>query len=184
MASFTFIIWLLIALAAVVGAMRGWFKELLVLWSGVLALFIIHVAEKYVAYVGALADIPEKGCWFRTLVLALMVFFGYETPRIFLFAAVTQRERLQDSVLGLFFGAVNGWLFFGSIWAFLDQVNYLIDVDGPYNKLFIAPEKGTEIGEAALKLLDYMPPELGVFSAPGIYIILAVVSISIVILMV
>jgi uncharacterized membrane protein required for colicin V production len=184
MASFTFIIWFLIILAAVVGAMRGWTKELLVLWSGVLALFIIEVAEKYIVYVGTLVAVPEKEFWFRTLVMVMMVFFGYETPRISLFAAVTHREKLQDSLLGMFFGAVNGWLFFGSIWAFLHKVDYLLGSDGIYSKLFIPPEAGTEIGDAALKLLSRMPPELSVFDAPGIYIILAVVSVAIVILLV
>lgn len=184
MASFTFIIWFLIILAAVIGAMRGWSKELLVMWAGVLALFIIQVAEKHIVYISVLVEIPENQFWFRTGVMALMVFFGYETPRISYFTAVTHREKLEDSLLGLFFGGVNGWLFFGSVWSFLHKVDYLIGTRDIFEKLFVPPVAGKAIGDAALKLLSNMPPELSAFGTPGIYIVLAIVSIAVVVLLV
>ncbi len=184
MASFIFIIWFLIVLAAVIGAMRGWSKELLVLWAGVLALFIIQIAEQHIVYIAGLVEIPENQFWFRTGVMVLMIFFGYETPRISYFTSVTHREKLEDSLLGLFFGGVNGWLFFGSVWAFLHKVNYLLDEGDIYQKLFVPPVEGTVIGDATLKLLSNMPPELGAFGAPGIYIVLAIVSIAVVVLLV
>jgi len=184
MVSFIFFIWFLVLLGAIIGAMRGWAKELLVFWSGILGIFIILVLESYVEVVQTLITDPASQFWMRAAIMTLMAIFGYETPRIRYLASATRREYLHDSLLGLFIGGLNGWLFFGSIWAYLHQVNYLIGKSDIYSKLFIPPAAGTDIGDSVLALLNRMPPQIGMFNAPGIYLILAVVSVTIVILLV
>jgi hypothetical protein len=81
------------------------------------------------------------------------VFFGYQSPNLPRLSESTKfvREHLQDTLLGLFLGVVNGFLIFGSIWYFLHQANYPISY-------IAAPIKGTVMGDAALKLIPFLAP--------------------------
>ena len=54
MISLVFVFYVFVGLAAVIGAVRGWAKETLVLISALLAIFIIYVFE---AYVGIYRDV-------------------------------------------------------------------------------------------------------------------------------
>ena len=51
----------------------------------------------------------------RTIILIAVIFFAYQTPNLAKLAGSSRfaRERLQDTLLGLFLGAVNGYLIFG-----------------------------------------------------------------------
>jgi hypothetical protein len=168
MVSMGFVFWMFVFLAAVIGAMRGWAKELLVIFSGVLAIFIILVMETYVGFVQGL--IASGGAtmqfWVRTATIFLLAFFGYQTPRIKAIAGAARREQFRDALLGIGFGAINGWIIFGSIWAYLHKAGYI------YTTVFIAPTPGTEMGDAALNLLRFMPPNW--LDIPGIYFLVAV----------
>jgi hypothetical protein len=50
MISLTVLFWVFIILFAIIGAMRGWSKELLVTFSVILALFLIEVLETYLSF--------------------------------------------------------------------------------------------------------------------------------------
>jgi hypothetical protein len=168
MVSMGFVFWMFVALAAVIGAMRGWAKELLVIFSGVLAIFIILVMETYVGFVQGLIQSGGASMqfWVRTATVLLLAFFGYQTPRIKAIAGAARREQFRDSLLGIGFGAINGWLIIGSIWAYLDKAGYI------YNTVFISPKAGTEWGDAAINLLRFMPPNW--LEIPGIYFLVAI----------
>jgi hypothetical protein len=68
-------------------------------------------------------------------------------------------------LLGLFLGAVNGYLVFGSLWFFLNDAGY------PFS-FIIQPDVNSEIGIAAQELLAFMPPEL--LGGPTIYFAVAI----------
>ena len=114
---------MLVAMFAVIGAMRGWAKELLVTSAIVLALFIIQILETHVQpYNTALMMQPPTTRFvIRAILLVIIAFFGYQTPHIRALQPKLVRERLQDILLGLVMGALNGYLLFGSLWYFLDQ---------------------------------------------------------------
>ena len=122
-----FIFYCFVILFAVIGAMRGWAKEMMVTASAVLALFIITVLETYVK--GISQSLAESGTpnqfWMRLAIIVILTFFGYQTPNLPRVGGDRfVRERLQDSLLGIFLGALNGYLVIGSIWYFLSQANY------------------------------------------------------------
>ncbi len=162
--------WIFVALFACIGAIRGWAKELLVSFAVVLGLFIITVLESFIPAMRDLAATQADNTslfWIRTIILTILVFFGYQGPNISKLAATGKfvRERFQDVLLGMFLGAFNGFLVFGTIWAFLNSANY------PF-EMIIAPQIGTPAGDAAMRLLEYMPPQILV--SPWIYIAVAI----------
>ena len=166
MLSLTFVFWLFVVIFAVIGAMRGWAKELLVTFAVILALFIITVMERFVPFIrDALAGTARF--WLRSGILLALIFFGYQTPNLPRLAGNTRfaRERLQDTLLGLFLGALNGFLIIGSIWFYLHEAQYPF----PY---ITAPDPNTAMGEAAIKLLPLLPPQW--LGTPAIYFAVAV----------
>jgi uncharacterized membrane protein required for colicin V production len=171
MISLDVIFWLFIILFAIVGLMRGWAKELLVTFSVILALFIVTVLEKYVPFLTKMVmDAATKPSdaqsvfWLRTGLLLVLTFFGYQTPNIPRLAGSGRfaRDRLQDSLLGLFLGAVNGYLVWGSFWFFLDQAHY------PFPEIVTAA-----LTPSAKALISFLPPNwlLGV---PTIFFAVAI----------
>ncbi|MBN1538074.1 MAG: CvpA family protein [Anaerolineales bacterium] len=169
MMTLTFAFWLFVALFAVIGAMRGWAKELLVTASVVLSIFVLSVLERYVPPVRDFLATPNEGpeFWLRAGVMAVLVFFGYQTPNIQKIAGGRFiREKLSDSLLGLFLGALNGFLIVGTVWYFMDQSGY------PFDKYIIAPDAENAFSASALRLLPYLAPHwLGI---PVIYFAVAI----------
>ena len=54
----------------------------------------------------------------------MLVFFGYQTPNIPRFAPKMNREKLQDIILGVVIGALNGYLIAGTIWFYMADAGY------------------------------------------------------------
>ncbi|HEX9675485.1 MAG TPA: hypothetical protein VGA07_05860 [Anaerolineales bacterium] len=173
MISLTVLFGVLVILFAVIGAMRGWAKELLVTSAVVLGLFMNSILENYVvSYQAALVTQPvSTGFTIRSLMLILLAFFGYQTPNIRALQPKLVRERLEEVVLGLFMGLLNGYLLIGSLWYYLDSAGYGI------TKLVIAPEG--ELAEQIAGMMAYMPPEMlpipHVFFAVGVVFVFIIV---------
>jgi uncharacterized membrane protein required for colicin V production len=171
MVSLGFFFFFLVALFAVIGAMRGWAKELLVTFSVILSVFITTTIERHVPVVAAAFAQPGSVAqfWLRSLILLVLVFFGYQTPNIHRIAGARfVRERFEDMLLGLFLGALNGYLIVGSIWLYLHQAEY------PYPWIS-PPDANTELGAAALRLLEWLPPRW--MAPPVIYFAVAIAFI-------
>jgi len=170
MMSLAYVFYIFVVLAMIIGAMRGWAKELLVIFSAVLGLFIIMVFQNYVGIYNSiiLNGAPTTEFWIRTVIMVMMAFFGYQTPKISRLQAAARREQARDMLLGAVFGAVNGYLIIGSIWSFLDSVGY-----ENFPKVFMAPDASLPMGEVALTLVNAMPPNY-LMQAPAIYITIAV----------
>lgn len=177
MVSLVFLFWMYVVLFAVIGAMRGWAKELLVSFSVILSLAINHVLVRYAPFVKEMAKNPETITslfWVRSLVVIVVVYFGYQTViSVQRLASRAARERLQDTLFGVVMGGINGYLVAGTIWFYLHDANY------PFPKLFYPPANA-EIAETISELMAYMPPHL--LGDPGIYIavILAFVFVLVV----
>ena len=171
-----FIFYCFVILFAVIGAMRGWAKEMMVTASAVLALFIITVLETYVKGVSQSFAVPGSSnqFWMRVAIIVILAFFGYQTPNLPRIGGDRfARERLQDSLLGIFLGALNGYIIVGSIWYFLSQANYQA------LSYIVPPDASTAAGQAAIKLLAFMAPAwLGV---PMIYFAVALSFIFVVV---
>jgi len=169
MVSLTFLFWVFVILFGVIGAMRGWAKELIVSFSVLVALFVITVLERYVPFVRDTIVLNGGGnqFWMRLAILIGLGFFGYQTPNLTRLATSGKftRDRLQDSLLGLFLGAINGYLVFGTIWFYLHEAQYPFPLISP-------PLEGTQSGEAALTILKYLAPRwLGI---PVVYFAVAI----------
>jgi hypothetical protein len=123
--SLTYVFWMFVILFAIIGAMRGWAKELMVSFSVILAITFINLIENYMPSIQETIMLdPVSLFWMRAGILGFLVFFGYQTPKIPRLVEKFYRERLQDALLGIFIGAINGYLIGGSIWYFLSAAGY------------------------------------------------------------
>jgi hypothetical protein len=155
MVSLVVVFWMYVILFAVIGAMRGWARELLVAFSVILALFITSVLERFVPFIGrTLATIPATLFWLRSAIIIALVFFGYQTPNIPRLAGQNRfaRDRLQDILLGVFLGALNGYLIVGTIWYYLHVAGY------PFPNLIQVPTGN--VADVTNRMMAVMPPEL------------------------
>lgn len=146
--------WMFVILFGIIGAFRGWAKELLVTFSTILALFILNVLETYVPFVSvSLRQNPETLFWLRLALLGGMVFFGYQSPNLSRLAGTNRfaREKLQDYLLGFILGMLNAYLFIGTLWWFLDQGGYP-------GSIIVAPDPNTPAGVSAIEMIKRMPP--------------------------
>ena len=123
------IMWIMVVLFAVVGFGRGWTREIVATSGIVLALFAIWQFNSavFVPLTQGAAD-PQK-FWFYTTIFVAITFFAYQTPTTAARLSegrlwANRREGLQERILGMVIGAVNGYLVVGSIWYYLDVFNY------------------------------------------------------------
>jgi len=174
MMSIIYIFWMYVILFAVVGAMRGWAKELLVSFSVILALALNHVIRRYIPIAANLPETDASLFWVRTIILLVLVFFGYQTvisiPHL---AAKSRTEKLQDTLFGAFLGALNGYLVAGSV------LYYLHITDYSFQNVITKPTDPVML-EKLNQMMLYMPPQL--LGEPGIYfaVILAMVFVLVV----
>lgn len=157
MVSLVVVFWMYVILFAIIGAMRGWAREMLVSFSVILALFIISTLERFIPFINTtLAAVPPTLFWLRAAIIIALVFFGYQTPNIPRLSASNRfaRERLQDILLGVFLGALNGYLIAGTIWFYLNDAGY------PFPNLISPPPPGTALFETTERMIALMPPQL------------------------
>lgn len=172
MVSLTVIFWMYIILFAIIGAMRGWAKELLVSFSVILALALNHLLRRYIPMVTSLDIASTSLFWIRVGITVPLVFFGYQTvASIGHLASKAKKDKLQDALFGAVMGGVNGYLVMGTLWNYLDEAKY------PFKGIFITPPSdiAAEIAEMMLK----MPPHF--LGEPGIYFAVIIAFIFIIV---
>ncbi len=174
MISLNVIFWMFVILFGLIGSMRGWAKELLVTFSVILSMFILTVLERFVPFIRDTLPVsaPTSLFWLRVLVLLSLAFFGYQTPNLPKLAGTGRfaRERLQDTLLGFFLGSINGYLLVGTIWYFLNDARY------PF-PIVLPPDPNSPMGQAALRLLPFLPPHW--LGTPVIYFAVALAFVFI-----
>jgi hypothetical protein len=171
MVSLLVVFYIFVGLFSIIGVIRGWAQELLVTFSVILAFFLINVLEEFILenYApGIFIGKPLREFWMRTGLLLVLVFFGYQTPRISRFSSTVRKDKISDSFLGFFLGGINGYLVAGTLWFYLAEAGYPSDY-------FIDPASLLDIevlrdsAEAAIAFITKLPPAwLG--TSPGIYI--------------
>jgi len=174
MMSIVYVFWMYVILFGIIGAMRGWAKELLVSFSVILSLSLNHVLRKYIPLARDLTDTDPSLFWVRTIILLVLVYFGYQTvisiPHL---ASRATRERLQDTLFGAILGGLNGYLVAGSVLYYVHVADYT------FQNVILKPTD-PELLQAVNQMMLYMPPRL--LGEPGIYfaIILAFVFVLVV----
>ena len=174
MMNIIYIFWMYVVLFGLVGWMRGWAKELLVAFSVILALALNHVLRRYVPIAANLPETDPSLFWVRTIILLVLVYFGYQTvisiPHL---AAKGRSEKLQDTLFGAFLGGLNGYLVAGSV------LYYIHIADYSFQNVISKPTDPVLL-ERVNQMMLYMPPQL--LGEPGIYfaIILAFVFVLVV----
>jgi hypothetical protein len=174
MMSIIYVFWMYVLLFAVIGAMRGWAKELLVGFSVILSLALNHVIRKYIPMAANLPETDASLFWVRTIILLVLVYFGYQTViSIQHLAARARSERLQDTLFGAFLGGINGYLVAGSV------LYYVHIADYAFQQVIIKPTDPVLL-EKVNQMMLYMPPQI--LGEPGIYfaVILAMVFVLVV----
>ena len=164
--------WLCVFLFGLVGWMRGWAKELLVSFSAILAMALIFILRKYIPFV---RDLPENDVtlfWIQTIIMLVLVYFGYQTVRIERLTGKATRDKVQDALFGSILGAFNGYLIVGSILFWMQEAEY------PFPKFMTPPDPS--FATTVAQMMAYMPPV--VLGEPGIYfaIILAFIFVLVV----
>lgn len=169
MVSLNVVFWLLVILFALIGGVRGWAREILVTFGVILSMFILTVLERFVPFIRDTLPLtsPMSLFWLRSIIVLVLVFFGYQTPNLPRIAASGRfvRERLQDVLLGFFIGGVNGFLIWGTIWFYLNDAGYPFDIVS-------APDPSTALGQAALRLMPFLPPQW--LGSPAVYFAVAI----------
>lgn len=158
MMSLSAVFWIFLLMFGVIGGFRGWAKEILVTFSMVLALFILFVLEKYVTGVRDALNLQPGGSQvaIRATLLLMMAYFGYQTPNIPAFAAgKLAKDKLQDWMLGMVLGMINGYFIIGSIWYYMHITNY------PFT--YVTPPTDPNV----IRYISFLPPKL--LGEPYIY---------------
>ncbi len=170
MITLNFAFWMMIILFAVIGAMRGWAKELLVTFAVILGLFVIAVIERFAPQNlrQFLLTAGPPQFWIRAGILIVLVFFGYQTPNL---PRISQeqfvREKLSDTLLGFFIGTLNGYLIVGSLLYFMAAAGW------PF-----APNITPPTTESVI--FNYLPPEVLIANnSPLIYFAVTVAFVFI-----
>ena len=164
MISLSVLFWMYVIMFALIGAMRGWAKEILVTAAAIVALFLVTILESFIPLFRNLT--AQSSFWVRMVILVLMVFFGYQSPKFprMIDNRKFMRERFEDLLLGCFLGGVNGFMIFGTAWFYLMEAGYPFDWISP-------PDVLTEAGQNAMGLIEILPPQW--MQAPLIYIAVA-----------
>jgi uncharacterized membrane protein required for colicin V production len=179
MMSIVYLFWMYVFLFGIIGAMRGWAKELMVVFSVVTALAVSLLLEKYVPFVKILVNPqppnPEANAalfWIRTLTLIALVYFGYQTVNISRFAPKAVREHLQDSLFGFVLGGVNGYLVAGSVLYYNHAADYPFDT-------ILSRAADPTIAATIERMMAVMPPRF--LGEPLIYFAVILILIFIIV---
>ncbi|MGC9400081.1 MAG: CvpA family protein [Anaerolineae bacterium] len=129
----------LVLLFGIIGALRGWAKEILVTFSVILARFIefLLLWDKIPIISGFFTNMQAADAknwfYFRMSVFLLVVISGYATTVVSeKLSDKARKDKFQDTLLGLFLGVLNGALVVGLFWGFLDEAKYGIwNIRGP-----------------------------------------------------
>jgi uncharacterized membrane protein required for colicin V production len=122
----TFMI-IMIGMFGVIGFLRGWTKELIATAGIVLALFALKQFETIL--IDPLTQGEQRSKFYlQAVILIAMAFFAYQTPPSALSRTTrrgqSNREGFQDGILGALVGIWNGYLLFGSLWWYMDNLEY------------------------------------------------------------
>ena len=123
--------WILVAFFGLIGALRGWTKEVIATSGLILSLFALNqFGTLLFSLSGSSPDVtagaisPERRQFYILAAIHLVItFFSYQGP-VVAGRRISERLRVRDNfqniLLGLIVGSMNGYLIVGSLWSFLE----------------------------------------------------------------
>lgn len=145
-----YFLWAMVVLFAVMGFVRGATREIIAMAGIVLALFVIEqLGDVILTPLIGSASLAQQFYVYAGF-LALFTLFAYESPARFERAEHSgrdAREGLQEGLLGATVGGVNAYLFFGSLWYYMDVLHY------PLSPSITAPP----LNSASAQLVNQLP---------------------------
>jgi uncharacterized membrane protein required for colicin V production len=160
-ANLVFIVFILIF--GLVGAMRGWVREVIVTASLILALFVINqLGERWNTLVAGITGQHTAEQWLlRAAPLFIIAFFGYLGPAVVRSRfEQNARGKLEQGILAFIIGGINGYIIFSTL-MFIAWRAGILDSPPPagnQSPLFTAPVGGWGelffIKSAALSVLS------------------------------
>ena len=190
MVSISIIFWGLVMLFGVVGMLRGWRKEVIAMAGLIASLaalsqFGFTIVSGINSVLGNSPDptveavaAAKRSFWIQAIFHLLIAFFSYQVvtsvagQRFGGRLGDRVRAGLENHIVGLLFGVLNGYLLFGGLWSFLE---YRLAQTG-YTQLFLgelypfAPEviSRPTVG-SAVSFMPYLP--LGLVP-PNVWLVL------------
>jgi uncharacterized membrane protein required for colicin V production len=187
------IFWILVAFFAIIGAMRGWTKEVIAMSGLILALFFVNiVGQPVMNWAGSSNDpvvdtvqIRRQIFYIFTFATCFFAFFSYQGPTLAggkVAARLRVRDSFQDKFMGLAIGAINGYLFVGAILSYLE---YFLGPGGNWNRLPNSvpyPFSAETITRVDIQpLMSYLPMPM---LAPYLPILLVIVFLFVIIVLI
>ena len=141
--------YIMVALFAIIGALRGFKKELLVTAAGVMGVFTVKIVVPMVV-----KDLSATQLFWTSLgVMGAFAILAYQTPsfRHFVEIGLFERKVSHSMLLGGLIGAINGYLYLSTVLHYMAQANYPVAQITP-------PDLATQAGQAAAQILSYAVP--------------------------
>lgn len=174
------LIWVLAAIFAYIGWLRGWTKGVISLAGVMLGIFTMYQFDTLIR-ITLFGDLPRDQIFYlQSIIFLLIVYFAYETRALERIGerANENRADLQNRVLGAIVGFVNGYLIGGTLWYILD-INRFPNGTYPLDPYVVAPPPGSVSAAAISNLPVYLLTQNG---ASGDLLSLLVVILFVVVL--
>ncbi len=194
MISIELMFYLAVGLFGGIGAIRGWQKEVIAMAGLIGSIAFLHRFGPIVIRIGSpvvnfLSGTETPGLrqtfWVQFLFHLTIAFFSYQiigslTDRTG--RRVDLRNGFQNGFTGFVIGLINGYLLFGTLWAFLEyQISGEEYVRLSADANFFAPYVDRAAGVAAIfpEVISYLP--LAIFN-PGVWLLIFFLSFFVVII--
>ena len=203
MLSLESIFWIFIIFFGMIGALRGWAKELVAAAGLVLSLFALKTFGAPLLNIVGMADpaanviepnvVLRRQFWILTSIHLFIAFVSYQGPTLAsgVGARLRRSDSVQDKLLGWIFGTINGWLIVGTIYSFLEFRVQQSGITGGFEFSRLVGNQGypfdastiTRPAEAlTMNIFQYLP--LGLFGGSTLLLPLIMVALFLVILIV
>lgn len=165
------VFWTFVFLFAMIGALRGVAKEILVSASIIGVMFFFSLLQQFAPAIWeSFTRDPATGFFVETAAIGLAALFGYAGPALSMqLAGRAKREKGVEIIAGFAAGGVNGWLIAGSILFYLHRAGY------PFPEFLQPPDQNSPV----MELVKWMPP--AVIQPPLLYFVVVVVLFALLI---
>lgn len=193
--------WLMVAFFALIGALRGWTREVIATSGLVLSLFALNqfgpflinllglTGEILTNAAGEAVPVARRQFYLLAAIHLFITFFSYQGPAFAgrrLADRLRVRDNIQDKLLGALIGGMNGYLIVGTLWAFLEyQIispgnwqRLAAGINYPFDPAVIARPG---LDSAAAALVANLPPPL---LAPYLPFLVVIVFLFVIIVMI
>ncbi len=152
MIALVIVFFMFLILFGFIGASRGWAKEVLVIASVILCLAIVALVENLLGLAGFFDKNRGMQFAYRAAILIVLVFFGYQSPKVQRIAKATEkRGQIAEKILGFLVGIASGYFVIGTLWSFARTAGYPFIVD----YIIAAPK---DLVDLTNRVISMLPP--------------------------